>query len=104
MDSRVPSNEGLTLRAVQAVGGAMIIVLCATTIGLAVMASLYTSGIARLIVVALISLHGGATLMLVGVTRVEAGMENQRHVEERHVDRWVPAQPVFPVVEPKGYK
>lgn len=100
MERRVSKNgEGLlTLRSVQALGGVLIIVLTITTVGLALIAATSLQGLVAVLACALISLHGAATLMMVGVIRVEAGIERQQHVEEQHTIRG------FPAVEPRGYK
>jgi len=91
--------DGLvTLTSVQALGGVLIIILTITTVGLAVIAATSLHGFVAGLACALISLHGAATLMMVGVIRVEAGIERQQHVEDQHTIRG------FPAVEPKGYK
>lgn len=96
----MPKNdEGLvTLRSVQALGGVLIIVLTITTAGLAMIAATSLHGFLAVLACVLVSLHGAATLMMVGVIRVEAGIERQQHVDEQHTIRG------FPVVESKGYK
>lgn len=93
------NDDGLvTLTSVQALGGVLIIILTITTVGLAMIAATSLHGFVAVLACVLISLHGAATLMMVGVIRVEAGIERQQHVEDQHTIRG------FPAVEPKGYK
>lgn len=92
------SDERVTMQSVQAVGGALIIVLCATTAFLTLASVVFLGGALGVLVGVLLLLHGVATLMMFGVLRVEANIERQKHMDEQHTIRG------FPIVDARGYK